>query len=407
VRSFAWWAGGVVVISGIVVALLLLIADGVGPRPWTRAAASRPLATRVRADSDTARLMADVDAYVQREMRDVRAPGAGLVIVRGTSIIHDVGFGKADPSGRPVTPQTPFILGSLSKAFTALAIAQLAERGSVELDAPVQRYLPWFRMRDAAASARISLRQLLHQTSGIPKGQGMRVVSASRAVTDSENAALIRRVRLHHPPGQLFEYSNANYWLLGLVVEAVSRQPYEQYVREHIFTPLGIHHTYTSEEVAAAHGLASGYRVWFGFPRAEHLPFYSRELAVGYLISTPEDMGRFLIANLGGGGRQLGLSDSTLAQLHNVAPGGRSPYAMGWLNDFVGDVPIVCHTGPAANYHGDMLLIPQRGIGVALLSNLNNILLEHQYSHAVKAVSSLLLGFEPPLHSDLRYRETH
>ena len=89
---------------------------------------------------------AAIDRYVEQEMQATRLPGLALGIVQGDQIVHLKGFGSADPTGRAVTPHTPFILGSVSKSLTALAVMQLVEAGKVELDAPVQRYLPWFRV---------------------------------------------------------------------------------------------------------------------------------------------------------------------------------------------------------------------------------------------------------------------
>ena len=101
-----------------------------------------------------------------------RIPGLALGIVEGDRIVHMRGFGKADESGRAVSPQTPFVIGSLSKSVTALAIMQLVEAGKVDLDAPVQRYIPWFRVADERASAQITVRHLLNQTSGLSTKTG-------------------------------------------------------------------------------------------------------------------------------------------------------------------------------------------------------------------------------------------
>src|SRR6202023_735803 len=111
---------------------------------------------------------AAIDRYVQDQVNEARIPGLALGIVHGAEVAHVRGFGRADSGGRPVTPQTPFIIGSISKSFTALAVAQLAEAGKVNLDASVQRYVPEFRLADAQRSAEITVRQLLNQTSGIP-----------------------------------------------------------------------------------------------------------------------------------------------------------------------------------------------------------------------------------------------
>ncbi len=93
-----------------------------------------------------------IEQYLVGALQGLRLPGLAAAIVQGKRVIYLSGFGKADPTGRPVTPQTPFIIGSLSKSFTALAIMQLVEAGRIELDAPVQRYLPWFRIQDGTAS---------------------------------------------------------------------------------------------------------------------------------------------------------------------------------------------------------------------------------------------------------------
>ncbi|HKT38833.1 MAG TPA: serine hydrolase domain-containing protein, partial [Ktedonobacterales bacterium] len=107
----------------------------------------------VRADSSPGNFNA-VDDYITARMGAAHIPGVSVAIVKGDQIVYLKGYGQADPSGRSVTPQTPFIIGSISKTFTALALMQLVEAGKVDLDAPVQRYLPWFRVADPEASAR-------------------------------------------------------------------------------------------------------------------------------------------------------------------------------------------------------------------------------------------------------------
>src|SRR5689334_6051963 len=109
-----------------------------------------------------------IDAYVSAQRDAMHIPGVALGIVQGDQVVHLQGFGVARPDGQPMTPQTPLILGSTSKSFTALAIMQLVEAGQIRLDAPVQRYLPWFAVGTPAASATITVRQLLNHVSGIP-----------------------------------------------------------------------------------------------------------------------------------------------------------------------------------------------------------------------------------------------
>ncbi|MGE5603914.1 MAG: serine hydrolase domain-containing protein, partial [Nitrososphaerales archaeon] len=170
----------------------------------------------------------DIDEYIAAQMRSARIPGLAVAIVKGDRIVYLKGYGRADPSGRPVTPQTPFIIGSISKPFTALAVMQLVDDGKVELDAPVQRYIPWFRVADPKASAQITVRMLINQTSGLPQNPTL----VTWTWPDSPDAIerhvrLLAHVKLSSPPGQSFAYANANYATLGMIVQAVTGQTYE------------------------------------------------------------------------------------------------------------------------------------------------------------------------------------
>ena len=161
--------------------------------------------------------LAAIDRYVRSEMDAQRIPGLALGIVHGDRIVHVQGFGEADRSGRQVTPETPFPIGSVTKSFTALAIMQLSEAGRVQLDAPVQRYLPWWRVADPDASTQITVRHLLYQVSGLSKATG----NAYATSGDTHDSALEDRVRalrdaeLTEPVGTTWQYSNANYWTPG------------------------------------------------------------------------------------------------------------------------------------------------------------------------------------------------
>src|SRR5437764_8131 len=154
---------------------------------------------------------AEIDRYVTAHMHEAQIPGLALGIVHRDQIVHLRGFGVANPAGQPVTPQTPFILGSLSKSFTALAIMQLIDAGKMALDAPVQRYLPWFRVADSKASAQIRVYHLLHQTSGLPTTAGGKAMAGTGEATLEQRVRELSTVVLTQPVGTTFQYSNANY----------------------------------------------------------------------------------------------------------------------------------------------------------------------------------------------------
>lgn len=358
-----------------------------------------------------------IDALVEGERRRLKIPGVALAIVEGDRIAHMRGFGRAHPDGEPPAPDTPFFIGSLTKAVTALAVMQLVEAGRIDLDAPVQRYLPWFRVADAAATAQITVRHLLNQTSGLPLQAGE---PGPGAFDDSPGAGerqgrALATVELAHPPGAAFEYSNANYDLLGLVVEAASGERYAAYVRRHIFDPLGMDHTFTTPEPAQAQGLATGHRYWFGWPiSSPDVPVAHASLASGQLISTAADMARFLIAHLDGG--RLGdaqlLSSAGIDELQrgvaatgaaglgplerllarDVPPG---QYAMGWCVDQTGATRLLWHGGTLPHFGAFMALLPEQKKGIVLLFNACHHWMNPVYAEFGGRAAALLAGERP------------
>ena len=246
---------------------------------------------------------AEIESFVQDEMAAQRVPGLALGIVEDGRIAYIRGFGKADDSGRAVTPQTPFIIGSVAKSFTALAIMQLVEANKIGLDAPVRRYLPWFRVADEKASAEITVRHLLNQTSGISTKTG-RSYQGNGDTTDTALEQAVRKLKsaeLIAPVGSKHQYSTINYSVLGLIVQTVAGQSYESYVQAKIFDPLQMRNSFTSEAAAQPAGLATGYNYWFGRPRASNQAYNRGLLPAGYLIASAEDMAHYVVAQLDGG----------------------------------------------------------------------------------------------------------
>ncbi len=161
---------------------------------------------------------------------------------------------------------------------------QLVEAGKIKLDEPVQTYLPWFRVADADASKTITVRQLLNMNSGIPQSIGQEQI-ANFDLSDSaieNNVRALANVDLIAAPGERYEYSNANYVTLGMIIQAVSGQSYEDYIAEHIFKPLDMQNSFTSKSEAQKNGLVVGYQNWFGIPIASpNLPFSRGSLPAG------------------------------------------------------------------------------------------------------------------------------
>jgi CubicO group peptidase (beta-lactamase class C family) len=348
---------------------------------------------------------AAIDKFVKAEMDAQRVPGLALGIVQNDRIVHMRGFGKADHSGRAVSPQTPFVIGSLSKSVTALAIMQLVEARKVDLDAPAQRYIPWFRVADKAASAKITVRHLLNQTSGLSTKTGR----SFQGNGDTSASALTRAVRklrtvqLTTPVGATHQYSTINYSVLGLIVQAASGQSYENYIQQHVFDALQMSNSYTSQAAAEPHGLATGHRYWLGRPAAAKEPYNRGLLPAGYLISSAEDMSHYLIAQLNDGhydGAAI-LSPAGTAAMHRpAAPTARpdTSYGMGWFVGPVNGIPAVFHQGETFNYHANIVLLPGSHQGVVLLMNAENsadLFIRGRMGTISEGVASLLAGRKP------------
>ena len=340
-----------------------------------------------------------VDAYINTKMKELGIPGAALVIVQGDRIVHLKGFGVADASGRPVTPQTPFFTGSTGKSFTALAIMQLVEAGKIQLDAPVQTYLPWFHAADPNASEIITVRQLLNQDSGLPKSIGQEQL----ANTDQSDSAIENNVRalanveFSAPPGERYEYSNANYNTLGMIIQAVTGQSYEAYIQEHIFQPLDMQNSFTSKTESQQDGLAVGYQKWFGIPVASpNLPFVRGSLPAGYLNMSAEDFGHYLIAQLNDGNYHgvSVISPAGISTLHHPdvkIPGSTDFYAMGWEVQHFQDVEVIRHNGASPGYTTDMFIVPEKHIAVAMVMNTYSPMLGVRVARVPSSVLRMLL----------------
>jgi CubicO group peptidase (beta-lactamase class C family) len=349
---------------------------------------------------------ADIDTYVEEQMHHLSIPGVSMAIVEGDRLVHYRGFGRAQPDGEAPTLQTTFFIGSVTKSITALAIMQLVEAGKVELDAPVQRYLPWFRVADYEASTQITVQHLLNHTSGLSMVQGQQILSELDEGPDAMVSQLraLSTVRLSHPVGQVFAYNNTNYNLLGLIIEATSSDSYSNYVQEHIFKPLAMRHSYFSKTVAQQNNLAMGHRYWFGFPiPTPNLPQPIGSLPSGQLISCAEDLAHFLIAQLNGGryGNVQILSEAGIDAMHRgsveMIEMGLSigKYGMGWESRVEGNTTLVSHSGIVPEFGAFAGLIPDQKKGIILLYNVNHALIKLTFDEFGVGATERLAGVTP------------
>ena len=343
---------------------------------------------------------AAIDAWFDMERRDAGVPGAAVVVVRD-GVVHAAGFGTADASGRPVDARTPFLLGSVSKGITALAVAQLAERGAIDLDSPVRRYLPEFALADADVSGVITVRQLLDQTSGIPTAAGIAPLSEPATTLD----ARVRDLATVAPvsaPGAAYHYSNANYVVLGRLVEVVSGESFEAYLQSNVFEPLAMDHASADPSTSIADGLGDAHRLWFGLADT-HRPLDRADLApAGFVSAGADDVGRYLAALLdpaGPGGGSVASAATVGAMFAGVAPTGVGDerYGLGWAETTYRGERIVAHAGSTTDMASFVAIDPARGVAVAVLFDAQSPLYEllHKPDQIGLGVLSMALGEAP------------
>ncbi len=176
------------------------------------------------------------------------------------------------------------------------------------------------------------------------------------------------------PPGSGFAYSNANYVTQGVIVQAVTGKSYEDYIRQHIFTPLDMQHSYVSQEAAMQDGMAMGYRWVFGFPIPVTLPYKRSNLPAGFIIASAEDMAHYLIAELNGGRYRDAsvLSPEGIALMQAEPPPGT--YGLGWESVRIDGRRLINFDGATGNFQGSVFIDPESRVGVFVAANVMSAL---------------------------------
>jgi len=337
-----------------------------------------------------------IDDYIEREMRASRIPGLALGIIQDGEITYLQGYGSAGREQK-VAPETPFIIGSLSKSFTALASMQLVEAGKLELDATVQEYLPWFTMAGNYDAGEITVHHLLVQTSGIPNLAGVTSLAESNDRSMEEEVRDLSATELVSEPGETYIYSNANYLILGLIIEAISGQGYSEYVRSQIFDPLNMENSYLSRQEGESGGMASGHVRWFGLTRESRVQYLDNSLPAGFIISSAGDMCRYLQMYLNQGsynGTEVLSKDSIEAMFEpGVTRDDGGGYGMGLLKKLEDETTIINHDGSTQGFNAGMAFSPEEQWGVVILTNTSGQI-ELPASAITMGLAELLRGNE-------------
>ncbi len=324
----------------------------------------------------------DVRAFAQQIIEAGLAPGLGVGVAVGDWVVFEEGFGHADLSaGRGVGTGTPFYIASTSKSLTALAAALLVERGELDLDAPIERYIPAVRLPEGVAPGSIRVRHLITLTHGLSGGGPIVIRTAFTGQFDPET--LPGLLRFHPSTGSFgeFVYDNLGFNLLGMVLENVTGLSWQDAVEREVLRPIGMRSTsaFLSTLDRSAIALPHGVDLEGGFGRIELQKDDANLHAAGGHFATAGDMARYLAVHLSGG-RLEGQSvlpadavastqDAHVTQERRFGPFLRHGWGYGWdIGSYEGE-EFIHRFGSFSGYRSHVSFMPGRNVGVAVLTN--------------------------------------
>ena len=331
-----------------------------------------------------------LETTIRQELETQGIPGAAIAVVRGGKVVFIKGFGIANvETGMPMTPDLLFRLGSTTKMFTAAALAQLADKGAVDLHKPVATYITALD----PAVGRVTSHQLLSHTAGFFDEAPMFGRHDEDALT--KNVLAWKADRFFTEPGKVYSYSNPGYWLAGAVIEAASGKLYADQLNDALFAPLGMSHTTLRPTVAMTYPLAQGHDVAAGKPVVVR-PFANNAASwpAGSIFSSVEDLARFVVAFVNEGridGKQI-VSPGVFKMISTAAakvPGGDSEYGYGLSLRTQRGVRIVQHGGSRSGYGSSITMVPERQFGVVVLANRSGASLPRSAAKAMEIVLGL------------------
>jgi serine beta-lactamase-like protein LACTB len=310
-----------------------------------------------------------IDSTINELMTRTLTPGVSVSVVKGKEIIWSKGYGKADlENDSPAKSNTVYRLASVSKPITAVAVMQLVEQGKIDLDAPIQKYIPSFPKK----KYKITTRQLLGHLSGIHHYQGEDEFNMLPFKNLTQGLEVFKNDSLMHKPEAQFTYSTYGYVLLGVIIESVSGMSFVDYLKENIFKRCGMTQTYSDEPMEVIYQRSRFYDVIDGKLVNARYINSSFRWPGGGLLSTTEDLSRFAIALQSG---QL-VKPATLSQMFTTlktSDGKVTNYGLGWIIGLSKYPEAIWHGGIQPGATTALALIPSKNISVVVLTNIGTI----------------------------------
>lgn len=356
--------------------MLVFLLNTLTPEVWGLTKLKVEKTALVSKDKDLKEFARYIDAVMKKIPT---APGLAVAVVQGDKVVFLQGFGYRNLQTKlPVTSQTQFYIASTTKSFTGTAAKMLADEGRIDLDAPIKTHFPDLVLPAPLSTEQISLRDLLTHRSGIRND----AISLRTAYTGQyDNETLLRLLANHSrviPPA--YQYSNIGYIVAALAMEKAAKEPWQQILENKIFNPLGMNSTSaymskakTSGNFALPYLSANG--SFIELPIKDDKTMH----AAGGMVSSAEDMAKWLIFNMNGGklnGKQIMTSASLeeilspqINQSRSFYKFKRYAYGLGWNLGTYGDEKLIHCFGEFAGFRPHVSFMPEHKIGIVVLAN--------------------------------------
>jgi CubicO group peptidase (beta-lactamase class C family) len=319
--------------------------------------------------------MADQDRLFQNLSDEIsagmqRRPIPGLAV----GVWHDgneqvAGFGVTSVENPlPVTPDTLFQVGSISKTFTATALMMLWEVGKVDLDTPIRAYLPDFRLSDEDVAKRVTIKHLLTHTGGWLGDYFNDFGYGDDALAKMLNE--IAQLPQFTPLGEVWSYCNTGFNIAGRIIEVITRQTYEAAIKEMILDPLGMSMTFYFPHDVLTHRFAVGHAITDRVARvARPWPIGRAGHPVGGVISTVVDLLKYARFHMSDGAGLLRPETIKLMQTPIVTGSGLDAFGLSWFITPIGDVHVLRHGGATHGFTADFTIVPSKQFAITTLTN--------------------------------------
>ncbi|QDQ03414.1 beta-lactamase family protein [Lysinibacillus fusiformis] len=328
-------------------------------------------------NADTNDKINKIEQFVEEQRAISKIPGIAVLVVEEGETVFQKGFGYADVKTKtPVTSDTLFEIGSTTKAFTGLAILQLEKDGLLDRSDDIQQYIPWLKLKYKSELQPITIHQLLHHTSGIASNSIIHIPESNQNNAIEQTVKTLLEQPLNRKPGSSFEYATINYDVLGLIIEKVTKQPFDTYIKQRILEPINMNDSLVGLPQIKSAEMATGYKIGWMREQTYTPPIYRGNVPAGYIISNTNDIAKWLKLQLGIS--QIYSIDKKIIQESHIHDQSVEPfdkdtyYASGWAVMDKDEKQYLFHAGENPTFTSYFIMQPDEKFGVAVLSNMNS-----------------------------------